>query len=144
MPQLTNQGWQVVRHNTALSGGQWAHMAATYANGSARVFVNGNASSAQNVGTLTQGTLLNFGGYGGYPYFAGVLDEVRVSKVVRYTGTFTPPASLSADANTLGLWRFNAGSGQTAPDESAAGNHATLGASSSSGSDDPAWVAVSR
>jgi hypothetical protein len=140
----TDQGWQVVRHGTALQAGQWFHLAATYANGSARVFVNGNGAGAQTVGTLTQGPQLYFGGLGGYPYFAGTLDEVRISNVVRYTAAFIPPASFLADANTLRLWRFNTGSGQTAQDDSAAANHATLGASSGSASDDPAWVAVSR
>ncbi|MGQ0604962.1 MAG: LamG-like jellyroll fold domain-containing protein [Anaerolineales bacterium] len=140
----TDQGWQVVQHSAALQAGQWVHLAATYASGSARVFVNGNAAGAQTVGVLTQGPHLYFGGLSGYQYFAGVLDEVRLSNVARYTGAFTPPASFSADGNTLGLWRFNAGSGQTAQDSSSAANHATLGASSGSAADDPAWMAVSR
>ena len=46
----TNQGWQYVQHSTALQAGQWYHVAATYENGTVRVFVDGIASTATNVG----------------------------------------------------------------------------------------------
>lgn len=140
----TNQGWQSVQHATALPANQWSHVAATYAAGSARVFVNGVASNAATVGTLTQGPALRFGGLAGYPFLNATLDEVCISNIARYTVNFAPPASLALDANTIGLWTFNAGSGQTATDASPSANHATLGATSASGADDPLWVGVTR
>jgi hypothetical protein len=109
----TNQGWQSAQHATALPANQWSHIAATYAAGSARVFVNGNASNAVPVGTLTQGPALRFGGLAGYPFLTATLDEARISNAARYTANFAPPASLALDANTIGLWTFNAGTGQT-------------------------------
>jgi hypothetical protein len=42
----------------------------------------------------------------------------RVSKVVRYTGTFTPATAFSADADTLALYLCNEGSGTTLVDAS--------------------------
>ncbi len=137
----TNQGWQSIQHPTALVGGQWYHVAATYSAGSARVFVNGNAGTATSVGTLTQGPALAVGGLTGYPFFNGALDEVRISNVVRYAATFAvPTAPFASDANTLGLWHYDAGAGQLAVDTSVTGNNATLGATSAVGADDPTWV----
>jgi hypothetical protein len=137
----TNLGWQSVQHPTQLAAGQWTHIAATYSAGTAQVYVNGQPATAQSVGTLTQGPWLRFGGLPGYTYFAGQLDDIRLSNAVRYTAAFTPPTTFAVDANTLGLWRFNEGSGQLASDASATGNNGTLGAGSSAGTDDPVWVA---
>jgi hypothetical protein len=139
--QATSPGWQFNRHSTILQPGQWYHVAATYGSGSARTFVNGAGSTATSVGTLTQGPWLNFGGIAGYPFFAGVIDEVRISSVVRYTASFTPPgAPFTPDASTLGLWHFDEGAGQQAGDMSASANHGTLGATSGSDSADPLWT----
>jgi hypothetical protein len=93
------------------------------------------------VGTLTQGPWLRIGGLGGYPYFDGTIDEVRISDVVRYSGDFQPwSAAFSADANTVGLWHFDEGMGQTVADDSASGNDGTLGDSGSVDGADPLWV----
>jgi hypothetical protein len=142
----TNQGWQFSRHTTTLQAGQWYHIAGTYSSGSARTFVNGTMSSAASVGTtLTQGPSLTIGGLAGYGFFNGTIDEVRISNVVRYTTAFTPPTTFpAADANTIGLWRFNAGSGQVASDESASANHGTLGSTPSADAADPTWSTVVR
>lgn len=85
------------------------------------------------------------GGLTGYPFFAGALDDVRISSSARYTVNFTPPASLPApDANTLAQWAFNEGSGQTIVDTSGNGRNGVLGASTAAGSDDPTWIAANR
>ncbi|MGQ0601610.1 MAG: LamG-like jellyroll fold domain-containing protein [Anaerolineales bacterium] len=136
----TTQGWQFVQHPTVLAQNQWTHVAATYNANVIQVFVNGAPATAVNVGTLTQGPWLRFGGLPGYSYFSGALDDVRTSNNVRYTGAFTPPATLIVDGNTLRLWRFTEGAGQTALD-SATGAMATLGQSAGAASDDPLWVA---
>jgi hypothetical protein len=85
----TNQGWQSNSHPTALQAGTWVHVAATYGSSSIRTFVNGQPSTASTAGaTLTQGSLLQMGAFAGYPAFAGALDDVRISNVVRYTAAF--------------------------------------------------------
>ena len=138
----TTQGLRSNQNTTLLQAGQWYHVAATYANGSAQTFVNGAGSTSSSVGTLTQGPFLRFGGLAGYAFFNGALDEVRISSVVRYVGNFTPPAApFVSDANTIGLWSFDEGAGQTAADESANANNGTLGSTSGADASDPAWTA---
>lgn len=45
-----------------------------------------------------------------YPSFNGLLDEVRISNIVRYTGNFTRPTTpFTADAYTVGLYHFDEG-----------------------------------
>jgi hypothetical protein len=103
-------------------------------------------SSAASVGTtLTQGPSLRIGGLAGYGFFNGTIDEVRISNVVRYTTAFTPPTTFpAADANTIGLWRFDEGSGQTTIDSSSRANHGTLGSTTGADSNDPVWTSVTR
>jgi|GEM_PF-3084303 len=76
--------------------------------------------------------------------FPGFIDEVRLSSNVRYSSNFTPPsAAFISDANTAGLWHFNEPNGQFLADDSGNGNTATLGATSSVGTDDPNLVSPS-
>lgn len=141
----TNLGWQNSQHPTLLLADQWAHVAATYQSGTAYTFVNGVPSAAANVGTLTQGSILNFGGLDGFAFYEGDIDDVRLSGNARYSGNFTPPARpLALDGSTTGLWRFNEGTGQTANDLSPAANHATLGTAPTPDPADPSWLGVSE
>ncbi|HRW47431.1 MAG TPA: LamG domain-containing protein [Caldilinea sp.] len=142
----TTRGWEVVRHSTRLAGGTWYHVAATYNNGAARVFVNGQPGTASTLqsGVSVAGNL-RFGGIAGFGRFAGALDDVRVSQAVRYTGAFVAPSRLPApDSNTLGQWAFNEGSGQVTADGSAAANRGQLGVTATTDAADPAWVSVVR
>src|SRR5581483_12494229 len=118
---------------------QWHHVAATYDAGGAHLFVDGNLVASQAVAStivqtgdpLTIGTLDLTG-----DIFSGVIDEVRISNVVRYTGSFTPSGPYVADANTKGLWHFDEGSGSTVADSSGNGNTGTL-------VNGPAWTSDS-
>jgi hypothetical protein len=137
----TEQGWQYNRHPLSLQAGQWYHVAATYENGVAQTFVNGISSAPNQVGTLTSAPGLSFGGSPDYPFFSGALDEVRISKVVRYAEDFTaPPGPFTPDADTIGLWHFDEGAGQVAADVSASANQGRLGNSSDPDGADPTWV----
>jgi hypothetical protein len=56
-----------------------------------------------------------------YPSFSGYLDELRISRVVRYEASFAPPDSpFVTDADTLALYHFDEGEGLSALDTSAA------------------------
>jgi hypothetical protein len=58
--------------------------------------------------------------------FKGWMDEVRFSKVVRYSGSYTVPASAFVnDVNTRALWHFNEALGATTFSDSS-GNGNTL------------------
>src|SRR5262249_59346735 len=57
-------------------------------------------------------------------YFNGLIDEVRISNVVRYTASFAPQlANFSPDANTVALYHLDEGNGTTTAD--ASGNNST-------------------
>ena len=56
-----------------------------------------------------------------FPSFAGWLDEVRLSNVLRYTVDFTrPSAPFVTDLNTVALYHFDEGSGDVITDSSGA------------------------
>jgi hypothetical protein len=142
----TSRGWQVVRHSTRLLSGTWYHVAATYNNGTARVFVNGQPGTATALQSgLGAAGVLRFGGAPGFAYFAGALDDVRISGTVRYSAAFTPPATLpAATASTLGQWALSEGSGQTTADGATVGNTGQLGLSATVDDADPAWSIAGR
>lgn len=48
--------------------------------------------------------------------FAGIVDDLRFSRVARYSAAFTPPASMELDSKTLALYRFDDGNGKVVPD----------------------------
>ncbi len=59
-----------------------------------------------------------------YPSYRGWLDEVRLSNIRRYNGNFTRPAApFQPDANTVGLYHFDEGSGNVINDSSGGGSH---------------------
>jgi hypothetical protein len=63
-------------------------------------------------------------GVGGY---SGLLDEVRLSRVVRYDGGFArPSAPFTTDPDTVLLLHFDEGQGATAFDQSASQAHGVL------------------
>jgi hypothetical protein len=51
----------------------------------------------------------------------GVIDEVRFSPIIRYSGNFTPATSFPLDSNTVAYWKFDEGGGSVAYD--VMGNH---------------------
>jgi hypothetical protein len=54
-----------------------------------------------------------------YPSYSGYLDELRISTVLRYTGSFTAPVEpFVADAATAALYHFNEGLGTAIHDTS--------------------------
>ncbi|WP_296753695.1 LamG-like jellyroll fold domain-containing protein [Roseiflexus sp.] len=135
-------GWRAAQHPTALLANTWHHVAVTYDGTTARVFVNGAPGPAVTIGAIMQGPFLRIGGLAGYGFFNGDIDDVRISNVVRYTSTFTPPSTAHpADANTRALYRLDEGSGQTTADASGNGYHLTLGTTVNADSADPTWVA---
>lgn len=79
------------------------------------------------------------------PYFNGIIDELRVSSSVRYTGNFSPVPHLqfSSDPSTVLLYHFNEGSGQTTADASGHFSAAFLGSNNTVESSDPTWVTTS-
>lgn len=135
-------GWLNTRHQTALVANRWYHLAVTYQSGNARIFVDGVPNQSKYVGNISSGPGLWVGGLAGQTLFRGTLDELRISRVVRYTNTFTRPSSaFSLDNDTLVLYHFNEGTGQYVNGDANRGPRLTLGGSTSEQSSDPVWTA---
>ena len=113
---------------TPVDDGAWHHVAVTRASatGQIRLFVDGAPDGSA---TAPTGDLSYRDGRSGfpndpylvigaekhdagaaYPSFAGWVDEVRLSNVVRYAAAFAPPTGpFTTDASTVGLWHFDEG-----------------------------------
>ena len=84
----------VVSNNISLTG--WHHIAVTFDRGSVAIFFGGSNVGAGTIGVAGQSTLhastsfMRVGEDRGADFFDGVIDELRISQVIRYTSQFTP------------------------------------------------------
>jgi hypothetical protein len=104
----------------------WTHVALTNDGGRRmRVFVDGSeeASSMSSRPPAPHAGPLHIGKTSAAQsfHFGGRIDEVRISNVERYTGTFTPQARFDPDPATVALYHFDEGTGTSAAD--ATGRH---------------------
>jgi hypothetical protein len=140
--QVGNNTTTGVCGNTIVDDGIWRHIAITRnaSDGRVRLFVNGVLDATSPTSPNTGNISYRDGRYTAYPnsdpflvlgaekhdypgslYYSGWLDEMRISNIIRYTSNFTPPsAPFTTDANTVGLYHFNEGSGTTLTDVSGA------------------------
>jgi len=138
---------------TELSMNTWHHIAITLddANDMAKMYLDGvevASNNATNLNATDVAATQNWLGRSKFsdapfldPYFNGIIDEFRISNVIRYTGNFTPQqAQFGTDANTVALYHFNEGSGQTTADASANSFNGILGATTASEASDPTWT----
>ena len=95
----------------------WHHIAMVRTGNDHKLYLNGvqQSSTWTNSSTLNHLAAHKIGAaYNGTSPFQGYIDEVRVSRVARYTASFTPPTTaFTNDANTLLLLHFEAGNGST-------------------------------
>ncbi|MBC8232403.1 LamG domain-containing protein [bacterium] len=107
---------------------EWHHLAVTYDGKISQGWIDGKAApDPTNANTLAitpqDGDASPFQiGHrvccGGVP-FLGIIDEVRISDVVRYTKDFPlPKAEFTSDRNTRLLWHLNEGTGKEVFDAS--------------------------
>jgi filamentous hemagglutinin len=99
---------------SAWTAGNWVHVALERNGTTFRLYQDGAvaataSSESQNLETISTSRYLMFGNR--YPYnfsgdsnFTGYLDEVRISKVGRYNGTFTVASSAYDDSGNGGLF----------------------------------------
>jgi len=136
-----------------LTPGTWNHIAITLNDFSdiGRMYLNGTLVATNTSMTLDAGDVAQTQNWLGRskfsdapffdPYFNGIIDEFRISNVIRYTTDFTPQTSeFTPDANTVALYHFNEGSGQTSADASGNGFTAILGATTAAEGSDPTWT----
>ncbi len=125
----SNSGYSVIGWS-AVGPGQWYHYAGVYdaGSGSASIYLNGTqwATSAASTPTSNNEDVLIGMDWDSGCGMDGVIDEVRISSSVRYTGAFSPATSFSADADTLALWHFDEYTGSVVYDSSGNGNDGTV------------------
>jgi len=110
------------------------HLAGTFDGKTLAVFVNGKLLKSSPLKGVfgPSGFPLTIGASpspneGGIDFpFAGLIDEVRVSKTVRYTEDFKPPASFNSDVDTLAVYHFDEGKGETLHDSSGNRHHGEI------------------
>lgn len=61
-----------------------------------------------------------------YSYFAGTMDEIRISRTARYLGGFSPPARHVPDADTIALYHCDEGTGDVLEDWSGNNRHGKI------------------
>jgi hypothetical protein len=130
----SNPCGQTVSPPGILTPGSWHHLALVYgpqAAPSCDAYIDGAlvawCGPQQCVPYEGWETVLGAWGYIGYQsFFHGEIDEVRISKVPRYIGPFTPERFFTPDGDTVGLWHFDEGNGTAAYDSSGHGRHFTL------------------
>ena len=104
-----------------ISTDQWYHIAATSNDGVGTIYLDGELYNSASTGNnLDNDVHLILGKHtsSNNDYLTAIIDEVRLSNNVRYTGEFNVPTEeLVVDQNTIGLWHFNEGSGTIGGDE---------------------------
>lgn len=113
---------------SAVAPAVWHHIAGVYdpAAASARVYVDGVLQSSLVVSAIPQSNnddlRIGIDWDFGCP-FDGVIDEIRISSVARYSENFVPPAVHGVDASTKALYHFDEYQGSVVHDVSGNGNH---------------------
>jgi hypothetical protein len=113
---------------------QWYHVAAVIdgTNGM-ELYIDGvkqtdvNTGFTSTTGSMTQMTALGVWGQFFQRYYAGRIEDVRLSTDALYSADFTPPCpDAILAASTTGLWNMNEGTGSTIADSSPSGNTGTI------------------
>jgi len=112
-----------------LTPGRRAHVAVQMDDQSLHLFIDGHKvnstarAAAPGSGEL-RGTVLGGQMKGRIAaLFSGKLDEVRISKTLRYEGDFTPPPRFTPDKDTLALYHCDEGTGDQLTDSSGNDHH---------------------
>ncbi|MCG3146813.1 MAG: hypothetical protein PCFJNLEI_00247 [Verrucomicrobiae bacterium] len=100
---------------------QWHHWAGVVSEGQMRFYIDGVRVGSQPYTAGATGAQcplrIGYRATHGNCYTDGTFDEVRISRVARYDGNFTPTTSFPLDGDTIAYWRFNEGEGATIRDE---------------------------
>jgi hypothetical protein len=107
---------------------QWSHVAVTYDGTESICWVNGkkmgtDKTNSGNILVTPDPFNLGWRPYGDHQPFSGIIDEARVSSVVRYTKDFkVPTTAFVPDGDTAILLHLDEGKGKTTKDISGNGN----------------------
>lgn len=137
--------WSTIRGTVNVGDDAWHHVAITrnQSTGLVRIWVDGVIDTSATYDTTnwsipaghnntdpdqqdSESLVIGFEKHDVGVGYNGQLDELRISDALRYTATFTPERYFNADADTVGLYRFDEGSGTTAEDSSGNNTDGTL------------------
>jgi len=125
----------------AVMGGTWTHVAATWDGLMIRFFVNGKfvSSTVNGAANGSKGVLRSTaaplmvgrrvrGNAVLHSIFVGLITEIRISNVLRYTeaGFDVPTKQFVADANTAALYHFESAVNGVVKDSATVGNNGQL------------------
>jgi hypothetical protein len=99
-----------IRSTMSVNDEKWHFIAVTFDGSAVSLFVDGEGvanSVVKKVGPYPDLGALTFGCIeGGHPTIGALIDEVRISRILRQTDR-VPEASFKADVDTVGLWHFD-------------------------------------
>ena len=90
-------GGSVTNFSTELPQSQWYHFALVRSGSTVKLYINGTADSTTRTDSGTylmgQSSTLTLGADGAGNNFRGYINDLRITKLARYTTNFTPPTS---------------------------------------------------
>jgi len=102
-------------YSVSLSQNTWYHVAFQRSGSTITVWHNGSQVTSGSGYTGTLGSTWDIGKYSSGYFWQGYLDEIRVSKVARYSSTFTPSTTaFTNDSDTVMLLHCEGTNGSTA------------------------------
>jgi formylglycine-generating enzyme required for sulfatase activity len=128
------KGYCNVYTRDPLMPGRRIHVVGILNNSDTRIFVDGKRQSAAKLdgGYKAGNTPFRIGAQRpsgprqGFNPFAGLVDELRISRIARYTTDFTPPTRFQPDKDTLALYHFDEGQGDALTDSSGNNHHGKI------------------
>jgi hypothetical protein len=146
---VTNNGstQSIILSNGFLGDQTWHHVAATFNNGTVKLYVNGalNRTVSGVLTPLISTEPVAFGREGTFSggTFNGIIDEIRIWNVVRsgrQIARFLTRPLQGSETGLVGYWRFDQGAGQVAADATGHGLNGRLGLSTGADAWDPTWT----
>jgi len=122
----SNYGYVSIGANEKTEFDKLIHIAAVFDGKNVRLYIDGKQQDSIKQTTLEHVASPHDFMIGADPdgkglshqFFNGVIDEVRISKVARYTEDFEPASRFKPDKDTLVLYHFDEGEGNVAHVES--------------------------
>ncbi|HEY3379123.1 MAG TPA: LamG-like jellyroll fold domain-containing protein [Armatimonadota bacterium] len=118
--------------NGAYATGTWVHVAATFSNGTAKLYINGGTPLTQtgiSQTVLNANAMCYLGKFqpwnGGYPY-NGSIDEFRIYRRALNDTEITNLVNGGAENGLVGRWALDESAGSLASDSSGNGNNGVL------------------
>lgn len=115
---------------TAIESTESVQIAVVCERGTYKLFIDGQLIGEKPLGQREpplapqEIQLISLGGeLGARRFLTGRIDEVRISKVARYSGDYQPQKRLEAEPGTLALYHFDEGEGDDVIDSSGNDNH---------------------